>query len=213
MLGCALVWKVFLVILADLDPIPPTAVAPSYENEPVIKTFPVRVGAPSAIRISDSSFTVMAWVFSAADAKDDEVQTVLAAIDAKAKNTSLHLQVRDGKYVVAYDGSDCKSSGARKKGVWQRVAVVYNKAKQTQSVIVDGVVLGQCTSKKPFGGTGEVFIGQGFEPATRWKGEIKQVEIYTHALSLAMINKKMSSGKYMTITHARIQCLCDWSRL
>lgn len=187
--------------------------APSYENEPVIKTFPVRVGAPSAIRISDSSFTVMAWVFSAADAKDGEVQTILAAIDTTAKNTPLHLQVRDGKYVVGYDGSDCKSSAARKKGVWQRVAFVYNKAKQTQSVIVDGVVAGQCTGRKPFGGTGEVFIGQGFEPASRWKGEIKQVEIYNHALSQAMINKKMSSGKYMTTTRTRIQCLCDWSRL
>ena len=83
--------------------------------------------------------------------------------------------------------NDCKSEHVRKKAAWERVAFVYDKAAQTQSIMVDGALVKRCTDKTPFLGTATVNLGKWLD-GRLWKGKIKNVKLFNKALPLAQID-------------------------
>merc|ERR1712224_1155542 len=100
-----------------------------------------------------------------------------------SKNKGLHLQVRKGKYYMGFYDNDCEGSQyVRKKGTWERVAFVYDKATQTQTIVVNGVTVGRCTGRGPFVGTDTVLLGA-WAGGRLWKGQIKNVKFFSKALS------------------------------
>ena len=96
-------------------------------------------------------------------------------------------QVHEGKYMMGFYENDCHSDYIRKKTTWERVAFVYDKNAQTQTIIVDGVVVKTCTGKSPFMGKGTVVLGQWLHRRL-WKGKIKNVKIFNQALPVDKIN-------------------------
>ena len=70
----------------------------------------------------------------------------------------------------------------RKKGAWERVAFVYDKVAQTQTIVVNGVIVGRHTARPPFVGTDTVYLGTWAE-GRLWKGTIKNVKFFNKALS------------------------------
>ena len=97
-------------------------------------------------------------------------------------NPSIRTQVRAGKYWLGFYSNDCPSHYVRKKGTWERVAFIYDRAAQTQTVVVDGVLMDRCTGREPFFGTDTVYMGT-WGGGRLWKGKIKNVKFFNKALS------------------------------
>ena len=95
-------------------------------------------------------------------------------------------QVRDGKYMMGFYDNDCGSNYVRKKGVWERVAFVYNKTAHTQTILVDGAVVKMCRGRTPFLGAGTVYLGRWSE-GRLWNGKIKNATIFNEALTADQI--------------------------
>ena len=82
----------------------------------------------------------------------------------------------------------CRSTRVRKKGTWERVAFVYDKAAKTQTIVVDGTVVKTCTDSAPFAGTGTVYLGRWGRDRGEWKGRIADVKIFNRALTTEQIH-------------------------
>ena len=99
----------------------------------------------------------------------------------------IQTQVRAGKYFMGFYDNDCTSDYVRKKGTWERVAFVYDKAAQTQTIVVDGAVVKTCTDKRPFLGTGMVYLGK-WKEGNLWNGKIKNATIFNMTLTADQID-------------------------
>ena len=85
--------------------------------------------------------------------------------------------------------ADCASNYIRQKGQWERVAFVYDFAKRTQSIIVNGVLQASCNNVDAYIGTDTVFLGSWV--GRRWRGQIADVKIFAHALSPKQVDREM----------------------
>ena len=90
--------------------------------------------------------------------------------------------MRLGKYYMGFYDNDCASNYVRKKGTWERVAFVYDRAAGTQTIVVDGGVMIRCTGRGPFMGTDTVYLGGSWASDKVWKGKIKNVKIFDKAI-------------------------------
>merc|ERR1712224_481502 len=88
-----------------------------------------------------------------------------------------------GKYMMGFYHNDCLAGRyVRKKGAWERVAFVYDKVTQTQTIVVDGVTEVSSSGHMPFVGTDTVYLGT-WAGGRLWKGKIKNVKFFNKALS------------------------------
>ena len=85
-----------------------------------------------------------------------------------------------------YD-NDCASGYVRKRATWEHVAFVYDKASQTQTIMVNGAVVKTCTGKRPFLGTATVYLGR-WKSGALWNGKIKKATIFNMALTADQID-------------------------
>ena len=83
--------------------------------------------------------------------------------------------------MMGFYGNDCESNHDRKKATWERVAFVYDKSAQTQTIIVDGVVVKKCIGTTPFMGKDTVTLGEWLK-GRLWKGKIKNAKIFNKAV-------------------------------
>ena len=66
----------------------------TFAREELTTKFPVALGSAKALGISDSSFTVMAWVYSDASVSDaTKSDYAILGTDTNKKNEGLHLLV------------------------------------------------------------------------------------------------------------------------
>ena len=100
----------------------------------------------------------------------------------------IRTQVRAGKYMMGFYENDCESNHDRKKATWERVAFVYDKKAQTQTIVVDGAVVITCTDKTHFEGTDTVYLGRWGNGLGEWKGQISNVKIFNRALTTDQID-------------------------
>ena len=97
--------------------------------------------------------------------------------------------------MLGFYGNDCVSDYVRKKGTWEHLACVYDKASQTQTIVVDGVVVKSCTGKSPFLGEDMVNLGDWENSQKLWKGKIKIVKIFNRALTAEQIDDMLQGNK------------------
>ena len=97
--------------------------------------------------------------------------------------------MRAGKYWMGFYYNDCPSHYVRKKGKWERIAFVYDRVAQTQTIVVDGVMRTRCIYRGPFLGTGTVSLGAWAGKYRLWEGKIKNVKFFNKALSAETIDK------------------------
>ena len=98
--------------------------------------------------------------------------------------------------MMGFYENDCESNHDRKKATWERVAFVYDKKAQTQTIVVDGAVVERCTGRPPFVGEDMVNLGKwGSNNPRLWKGKIKNVKIFDTALTADAINDMLQGNK------------------
>ena len=88
---------------------------------------------------------------------------------------------------MGFYSNDCASDYVRKKATWEHVAFVYDKAAQTQTIMVNGAVVKTCTGKRPFLGTDTVYLGR-WKSGNLWNGKIKKATIFNMALTADQID-------------------------
>ena len=101
--------------------------------------------------------------------------------------------------MMGFYENDCKSDHHRKKGIWEAVAFVYDKAAKTQTIVVNGAVVKTCADRAPFEGTDTVYLGRWATDRGEWKGQISNVKIFNRALTAAQIDAMQ--GKKCTFLH------------
>ena len=96
---------------------------------------------------------------------------------------------------MGFYANDCPSHYTRKKGKWERVAFVYDRAARTHTIVVNGVTMDKCGGRAAFTGTGIVYLGKLGTTNSNWHGQIKNVKIFNVALSPDKIENAMR-GNY-----------------
>jgi uncharacterized repeat protein (TIGR01451 family) len=109
--------------------------------------------------LTDSSFTVMAWVKGDNWGGD---RAILGADGGQGERANLFVGVRNGKPYMSFGGgNEVTSNVTLQPGRWYHLAFRYNSVQQQQSILVNGgaVSATATNSRLPFIGTGTVRVG------------------------------------------------------
>ena len=110
--------------------------------------------------------------------------------------------------MMGFFENDCVSDHDHKRGIWESVAFVYDKAARTQTIVVNGAVVKTCRGSAPFQGTGTVYLGRWFHG--EWKGQMSNVKMFNRALTTnqidAMQRNEQFDSCYDVCLMAHIRC-------
>jgi hypothetical protein len=138
----------------------------------------VATGSATALGLTNSSFTALAWV--KADGFGTADQWVMGT-DTKSANQGLALGVRNARPYMAFFANDTATDVALPAGAWAQLAFRYDKATGEQAIFVNGSLLKATTGHAPFAGTGPVYVGRALG-GSYFAGRIDEVTVYRQAL-------------------------------
>ncbi|NES83263.1 MAG: hypothetical protein F6K10_18675, partial [Moorea sp. SIO2B7] len=158
----------------------------------------VELPKASVLKLTDSDFTVEAWVN--ADELPDRDVSILGT-DTTETNEGLHLIIRNKKAYMGFFNNDLEGKTELKPGEWIYLVWRYRKYKAEQAIFINGVKDNFSEGHPAFKGDDPVLIGRWSkgkwdDKSTYFKGQIAEVKIWNKALEDEQIYSNYS--KYTT---------------
>ena len=166
----------------------------------------VQLVSAQTLGMTDSDFTVAAWVYLTNPRHIDPVLGTLTG----ARNEGLHLAAAHGGQnpYMGFWFNDTGGTTVISADTWYHLAWRYTKATGEQAIFVDGALDTKRTGHAPFEGIGTVYIGRsvGSQPFT---GLIDEVKIFNRPLTDAEIAADFGGGVKITKTQDTNDGTCD----
>ncbi|MEM7030805.1 MAG: LamG-like jellyroll fold domain-containing protein [Chloroflexota bacterium] len=140
------------------------------------------LGSAEDLKLTNNSFTAMAWVNLA---HITEHQTIFGT-EARTDRHGLHLTIYNGKPYFGFFGADNTTFGSTPLNTnqWYHVTWRYDKVKQTQTMFVNGQLDTTGAGRSPFKGVGTVQLGRALgDWNLTFNGAIDEANIYDRALT------------------------------
>ena len=166
----------------------------------------VQLVSAQTLGMTDSDFTVAAWVYLTNPRHIDPVLGTLTG----ARNEGLHLAAAHGGQnpYMGFWFNDTGGTTVISADTWYHLAWRYTKATGEQAIFVDGALDTKRTGHAPFEGIGTVYIGRsvGSQPFT---GLIDEVKIFNRPLTDAEIAADFGGGVKITKMQDTNDGTCD----
>ena len=150
-----------------------TLPAETFYSSKLYSKYPVVIGSPSLLGISDSSFTLSIWS-KQVEVSSTKYQAILFGVDGPWRlqqsletfiagpNLWLKPQGRIslGFYGACSSGCCGPSNTTALLGVWNHFAFVYDRAQSTQRIFLNGKQIVESQPRQPFIGSGNLLLGK-----------------------------------------------------
>jgi len=127
----------------------------------------VQIGTTAQLGLTDSSYTVEAWIRPHAYHEEDN--TIVGA-DILAEGQTLHAILRNGMPYHGHYHADTRTSSKLELHKWHHLAFVYNRMRQTQTVLHNGVVIAESFSRRAL--TGSAMLNLSRYQRTLWTADL-----------------------------------------
>ncbi|NET85023.1 MAG: hypothetical protein F6J94_24835, partial [Moorea sp. SIO1F2] len=154
----------------------------------------VKLPKASVLKLTDSDFTVEAWVN--ADELPERDVSILGT-DSRETNEGLHLIIRNKKAYMGFFNNDLEGKTELKPGEWIYIVWRYRKYKAEQAIFINGVKDNFSEGHPAFKGDEPVLIGRWSTGksdgnSTYFQGQIAEVKIWNKALEDEQISLNYS---------------------
>ncbi|WP_282036708.1 LamG domain-containing protein [Saccharicrinis aurantiacus] len=136
----------------------------------------------STLGISNSDFTISAWVKLARNT--DEKQRDFSVMGTKENyyRGGLHLQIRNNKPYFGFFSNDVSGTTNLCANRWYHIVWRYNKYNQEQAIYVNGELDGASLNHPPFVSKSNLFIGRSISKDQLFEGSLDDIIIWNRAL-------------------------------
>lgn len=136
----------------------------------------------NAVGISNSDFTVSAWVKLARDNNNIKRDFSVMGTEESYYRGGLHLQIRNNKTYFGFYSNDLSGTTELAPNRWYHVVWRYIKYNQEQAIFVNGKADGASLNHPAFISNSNLYIGKSISQDNLFEGRIDDLIIWNRAL-------------------------------
>ncbi|GAF03971.1 hypothetical protein JCM21142_72661 [Saccharicrinis fermentans DSM 9555 = JCM 21142] len=142
----------------------------------------ITIAKANDLGISDSDFTVSAWIKLARNNEADQRDFSILGTQENYYRGGLHLQSRDNRPYFGFFSNDLWGNTKFIPGKWYHVVWRYTKYTQEQAIFVDGKEDVSSLNHPPFVSNSHIYIGRSISQDNLFEGRIDNLLIWNRAL-------------------------------